>query len=347
MNYYLEDIVKDYKCISIIGMCKNSGKTEVLNHLLKSSAYKDLSLGITSIGRDGEGLDIVTGTKKPRIFIREAALLATARGSLPLCDFTKEILYTTGISTPMGEIVIVRARSCGYVDLSGPSTTHDLSILRELLYSLGCDRVIIDGALGRKSLASPAVADGCILATGAALNPKLANIVSETTHRVRLFSLKVLESLEIIRIIEENIKDNSALIIQEDHSFREISALSSLHAAEALGAELDTESRYLFISGAVIDKHLRTLISQRSIIKNLTLVVWDSTKLLVSREELYKGEYLGLKLRVLKSSKLLALTVNPTSPYGFHQKSQELIKALEKELSLPILDVLNCPKGGI
>ena len=148
-------------------------------------------------------------------------------------------------------------------------------------------------------------------------------------------------------IIEENIKDNSALIIQEDLSFREISALSSLHVAEALGAELDAESRYLFISGAVTDKHLKTLISQRSIIKNLTLVVLDSTKLLVSREELYKGEYLGLKLKVLKNAKLLALTVNPTSPYGFHQKSKELIEALEKELSLPILDVLNCPKGGI
>ena len=346
MIYYLEDIVKDYKCISIIGMCKNSGKTEVLNHLLKSSAYKDLSLGITSIGRDGEGLDIVTGTKKPRIFIREAALLATARGSLPLCDFTKEILYTTGISTPMGEIVIVRARSCGYVDLSGPSTTHDLSILRELFYSLGCDRIIIDGALGRKSLASPALADGCILATGAALSPNLANIVSETSHRVKLFSLDLLGEKEISKIIEENIKDNTALIIQADYSFKEVSSLSSLHLADSLVTDLNTESRYLFISGAVTDKHLRTLISQRKIIKNLTLIVWDSTKLLVSREELYKAEYLGLTLKVLKSTKLLALTVNPTSPYGFHQRSEELIAALEEELSLPILDVLKSPEGG-
>ncbi len=346
MNYYLEDIVKNYKCISIIGMCKNSGKTEVLNHLLKSSAYKDLSLGITSIGRDGEGLDIVTGTKKPRIFIREAALLATARGSLPLCDFTKEILYTTGINTPLGEIVIVKARSCGYVDLSGPSTTYDLSIVRDLLYYLGCDRIIIDGALGRKSLASPTVADGCILATGAALSPSLANIVSETSHRVRLFSLDVLEESELVRLIHQNINNNTALIIQEDYSFKEISALSSLHIVETLGTELNTESRYLFISGAITDKHLRALISQRSIIKNLTLVVWDSTRLLVSREELYKAEYLGLTFKVLKSAELLALTVNPTSPYGFHQRSEELIAALKEELSLPILDVLNAPKGG-
>lgn len=37
------------------------------------------TLGLTSIGRDGESTDVVTGTEKPGIFVREGTLIATAR----------------------------------------------------------------------------------------------------------------------------------------------------------------------------------------------------------------------------------------------------------------------------
>lgn len=37
------------------------------------------------------------------------------------CDITKEILYATDFSTPMGDIIIVKALSDGYVDIAGPS----------------------------------------------------------------------------------------------------------------------------------------------------------------------------------------------------------------------------------
>ena len=66
------------KTMSIVGMCKNAGKTTVLNWFLSHSP-EDHVLGLTSIGRDGESTDVVTGTEKPSIFVPAGTLIATAR----------------------------------------------------------------------------------------------------------------------------------------------------------------------------------------------------------------------------------------------------------------------------
>ncbi len=154
MNNIL-DLIKDYNSVSIIGMNKNVGKTTTLNHILKEARGNRL-LGLTSIGRDGEDLDRVTATEKPKIYIEKNTIIATAKQCLFNSDITKEILKTTGIHTPMGEIVICRALSDGYVDLGGPSVNSYMTEIRDELLSLNCDLVIVDGALSRKTFASPA-----------------------------------------------------------------------------------------------------------------------------------------------------------------------------------------------
>ena len=53
------------KTMSIVGMCKNAGKTTMLNWLLEQGKLQGV-LGLTSIGRDGESTDIVTGTENFR-----------------------------------------------------------------------------------------------------------------------------------------------------------------------------------------------------------------------------------------------------------------------------------------
>ena len=59
------DIVSKYRSVSFIGMSKNAGKTTTLNFFIeKTRGVK--TLGLSSIGRDGESLDRVTGTEKPK-----------------------------------------------------------------------------------------------------------------------------------------------------------------------------------------------------------------------------------------------------------------------------------------
>ena len=129
----LEKALAGAKTMSIVGMCKNAGKTTVLNWILQNTG-RERVLGLTSIGRDGESTDVVTGTEKPSIFVPEGTLIATAKDMLRLGDVTKEIMATTGIPTPLGEVVVMRARSDGYVQIAGPSITTQLKAVSDLFF---------------------------------------------------------------------------------------------------------------------------------------------------------------------------------------------------------------------
>ena len=58
----LEKALTGAKTMSIVGMCKNAGKTTVLNEIIRELSAAGCVMGLTSIGRDGESKDLVTGT---------------------------------------------------------------------------------------------------------------------------------------------------------------------------------------------------------------------------------------------------------------------------------------------
>ena len=194
MSSQLLEILNGVKTMSIVGMCKNAGKTTMLNWMLHHDRLRG-TLGLTSIGRDGESTDVVTGTEKPGIFVREGTLIATARDMLRLGDVTTEILATTGIPTPLGEVVILRARSAGNVQLAGPSITSQLREVSRMFFELGADKSIIDGALGRKSLGARAVAEGVVLCTGASYHMSMEKVVADTANIYRIMNLPKAETL--------------------------------------------------------------------------------------------------------------------------------------------------------
>ncbi len=179
------------KTVSVIGLVKNAGKTTTLNALL-DEIYADGALAypaLTSVGRDGEGTDVVTGTYKPGIYLRAGTIVATASELLRLGDFTREVLEDTGVHTPMGEVYVVRALSGGAVQLGGPSMTGQLRALRERFFALGADCVLIDGAAGRRSLGAASVADGAILCSGAGLDRSMERVAEETAFVAGLMQL--------------------------------------------------------------------------------------------------------------------------------------------------------------
>ena len=62
------------------------------------------------------------------------------------------------------------------------------------LSGFGIDLTIIDGALSRKSSASPAVSDAMVLATGAALSSSLSTLVDLTAFCVGMIRLPLAET---------------------------------------------------------------------------------------------------------------------------------------------------------
>lgn len=50
----------------------------------------------------------------------------------------------------MGEVILIRARSDGNIQLAGPSMNSQLIELSRQFKELGVDKVMIDGAISRK-----------------------------------------------------------------------------------------------------------------------------------------------------------------------------------------------------
>ena len=135
MTPLLAPLVGDAPTITIIGLCKNAGKTTAMCRLIEELSGEVLAM--TSVGRDGERTDVVTGTEKPEIWVPEGTLFATARGMLPLCDTTLQVEGVTDVMTPLGAVGIFRALSDGFIQLAGPSAVNQLAPLSHTFRAMG------------------------------------------------------------------------------------------------------------------------------------------------------------------------------------------------------------------
>ena len=328
----LYGLIEGIKTLSVIGMCKNAGKTTVLNSLIAECEAHGEVLGLTSIGRDGERSDLVTNTKKPEIFVREGAIIATAEGLLRQSDISREILAATGVPTPMGDIVIVRARSSGFVQIGGASITEHQKGIRDELFAFGCDRVFIDGAISRKSLGNPALADGVILSSGASYDPDIRKTVSDTAYIAGLFSLKTRENVKV--------GEGRYTLEADGETF-------SSDSLEQLIKPLKTAGDcVLFMRGAVTDNTAKELLNYGKLLKNTMLAAEDASRLLLKPASYEKLLRFSRGVEVRKGTRLIAVTVNPFSAYGTHYDKDEFYRAVkdmleENGVSAPVIDVKN------
>lgn len=174
--------------LAIVGLAKNVGKTTTLGALLDAAARRRQVVGLTSIGRDGEPLDLITGETKPRIRMAAGSLVATSGGCVKK-GARLEVLEETGITGALGEIVIARVLETADVEVAGPPTRDGLATVMARLAARGAPLVMVDGAFDRRASACPLVTDATVLAAGMALSPLVAEVVREARHVVRMLTL--------------------------------------------------------------------------------------------------------------------------------------------------------------
>lgn len=334
------DRIKEYRTIAIIGMDKNAGKTTALNHILEKARGK-MTLGLTSIGRDGEDKDRVTETKKPKIYIEGGTYIATSKQCLFNGDITKEIIETTDINTPMGEVVIARALSDGYVELGGPSINTHMKQICERLRAFGCEKVIVDGALSRRTMAAPTVTEACILSTGASLSRSMNEAIEKTAHTVRLLSLGAETDRNILDMVNSNLAASRIGMVYKDLRTKDLKALTSLEGAKEIVENLSDDVSHVLIRGVVTDKLIEDIIKSTDRYKGITFLVEDGTKLFINADTLYKFQKLGGALKTLESINLICVTCNPNSPYGYDFDKDRFLEDLRKHINLPVFNVVS------
>lgn len=305
MSSNLIQQLQSVRSMSIVGMCKNAGKTTMLNWLLAHSG-RGRVLGLTSIGRDGESTDVVTGTEKPSIFVPAGTLIATAKDMLWLGDVTKEILVSTGIPTPLGEVIIMRARSDGYVQLAGPSITTQLKSVSQTFFDLGAEQSIIDGALGRKSLGARQVAEGIVLCTGASYHMRMEKVIADTVSIYHIMNLPKAQTVPA--------------------------------APEGTLEQCLKEQGEALVTGALTDSMVLPLLRAGVLRKN-RLVVADPSKVLLSPDTLDKMQLREVRLETAEAARTLCITVNPISAYGWKFDKNEFRARLQEAVDVPVINV--------
>lgn len=333
----LLDLSKKYKTLSIVGMAKNAGKTTALNYLIEEADDEGVVLGITSTGRDGETTDVVTGTDKPRVFLYEDTIVSVPSQLYDLAEAGLEIVKKTDYRTSIGEVLLCRVCDSGYVQIAGPVAVADTKKMCAEMFEFDCDMILIDGAIDRKSIASPETSDAIILATGAVLSRNIKRVVSETTHIVNLYNLPVFEGGQARSLIEKHCHEEKIMLIK-DGKIEKLGLKTGLGASRFIDDAIDDSTEYVYIPGALTNSVIADINPEK--FRHTRFILKDPTKIFI--DAMTWRQYLkrGFSVSVLKNIEVAAVTVNPTAPSGYSFDHEALLTAMQEALpEIPVIDV--------
>ncbi|MBR4453252.1 MAG: hypothetical protein IKS33_03210 [Bacteroidales bacterium] len=335
----LADLSKEilkYRSLAIAGMKKNTGKTETLNYILSALKDSRQTIAVTSIGVDGETTDRVTLTEKPEIVIYKDMLFVTSEKHFALRKMSAEICKISRQTTALGRLITAKAALTGKVMLSGPADTATLKAVIRQNEQLGAKLTIVDGALSRLSLSAPSVTDATILATGAALSANIPQLVHATKYICDKIALPVLENPYYNLL---NPIDNGIWTIDHEGNLADTGCQSALQVKDIQNILSDKKNiQLLYVAGAISNDLLSCLCNQKAW-KNIVVVVKDFTKIFADANHFYLFLSKGGLIKVLSKTKLLAITINPTSPQGYVLDTQKLQESIFQAVHIPTFNV--------
>lgn len=327
------------RIVSIVGTAKNAGKTVTMNEIIAQAGEKGITLGLVSTGRDGERKDVLTETEKPPIYVGKGTIITTVESAIRSELAGIEIFRVTGYNTPMGRVVIGRARDDGYVEISGPHSAATIKEMCSEMQALGAELVLIDGSLDRRASAAPYVSDGTVLATGAALARNLNLVIDKTVHIINTYSIPRIEEEEIRDAAYGIIDMGKTALINEDGSITYIDTLTSLQSGGAISECLREDTGYVVLSGsATVDTVKDILLNKKSSFK---IIVKDPTRIFIPSKDFHILQKMGMELRVVEGINIIAITVNPYSPEGYYFDPAELLERMRSAApQIPVFDVV-------
>jgi hypothetical protein len=340
MTRTLSELIAPAQRVALVGLAKNTGKTETLAAILRELAEQETCVGVTSIGRDGEEHDVIDARiDKPRIVLRAGSLVASADALVRASGLAHERLAQTGVRTPLGEVVIARIAEQGAVEVAGPSAAEDLRKVSDAMIGFGVEKVLIDGSIDRRAASSPAVADGLVMATGAVLSEDIEQVVAATK-----------DAVDLVRLPTTGAAPADAPTDASDGGGEEHLTLERRLVLNAEPAEIATLLREhprastFLIDGALGERFLEGLLAARTerAGRRLRIVVGDPTKAFLSRRgpDWYRRQ--GIAIEVLQMIGLKAITVNPVAPQSHRFDSGRLRELIEAAVAdVPVLDVLD------
>ncbi len=240
---------EELKVTAIAGICKNAGKTTLLNHLL--SLLPEFRLGVFSTGIDGEETDSVFRIPKPRVRL--------AKGTLFCCDTANLDQYGSAVtvverltgSDVLRPLWLVRAELPLAAEITGPASVNSQTGVLDRLFACGTDKALIDGSLDRKSVVlSPAV-DAVVILLGASYG-SLSSISLEL-RRLQLLNQLPVADLDRSNPMYDNLLSAQTIWLQDQNEWRDTHISSLLGQTDTIKRLLEPGVQALYIPGSLTD----------------------------------------------------------------------------------------------
>ena len=309
---------------AIVGLSKNSGKTSFLNWFIKNNEFG--SVAITTTGRDGEDIDLVTNLQKPKVILPKGVYFTAFDYS-----FSKNSYSVKGIEKLPYRVIgknlwLCKSLESIETEVVGPTTLKEQEHLITVLKDYGCETIFIDGSLDRKSICLSEKIANIILVVGAATGN--INEIREQSEKIKLyedFQKVETEKYEHItyasndKIIDTNIKS----VYSNETSIIDI---------------LKENPEWIYFSGAMTEQSWQKL--KNPLLSFSGKVVFSSPlSVRIGNDELKRF----IKEKSLYSRTrfpLSAIAVNSFSPYNAHIDADLLRKEIKKIFpNKPVYDV--------
>lgn len=326
----LHEYLRDYHKISIIGIAKNAGKTTVLNEIIR--LYKTKHLALTSIGLDGEKIDNITQLEKPRVQVYKGMYVATAEQCLNESTMQYVIHEKTDIRTALGSICIVEVLEDGLVLLAGPPSKNTMKSILDQINKYKPFKVLVDGALFRKSIASTTISDAIIFVTGASYNSNIDVVVNDTRN--------IIDQLSINGYNKHVNMNENIIFIDENGRISNTISTSVLNKEEDIGAFLNTSIKSIYFNGGLTDRIVEVLILNRNKLNDLTCIVQDASFILISPDNYEKLRKMNVQIRALNQIEILFVAYNPVSPYSYDFDNNLFRAKLKEKLDIDVINIL-------
>lgn len=301
-------LLKGCRAVSVVGTGKGSGKTTTCNYIL-AEAQKDRRLGITSFG--------LGGTQTP-LEIPQNSLIALAKN----CEIAKklELLDETDAGTPWGPVVIGRAKEDIQTIIAGPLCLSDLKKIKDRLLSLGCDLVVIDSVLDKKSSSSSRVCDCFILSAGIDFSDR-DSMYEEIQSQVEVLSIPVATSLPP----------------SFDKHYAKVQEKWIPFDIKDIPANLLLEAEEIFWPGAFVEGSVNLIAGWKT---SLPVIVEEPWQLFLSSSAWRNLKRDGWIFKSCFHSPIALVTLNPCSSSGFSINPREfLIRTSEMLEPLKVINL--------
>lgn len=316
-------VIDSYRTIGVMGLAKNTGKTTTLNAII--NLYPKKTIGLTSIGLDGESLDQVNFLPKPRIYVRPGMVVATADSCLQNSTVIYEELFKTGYHTAIGEIILAKILSEGHLIVAGTTTNRELALLIDLM-KRHTDLILIDGAFNRMTFANIHNMEALILATGASYHPSMEQTLLQTQFITEVFASKKTEFPY----------QNTPMTIETTSDFVMFNDKKTITVMDWF-THHDEPIKRIWIKGALTAKLMDTFMMQD--VKNITLVLEDPTKCLLKHTYRTYLVQRNIQIEVIKPCEIILVSLNPWSPSGHHYDAHTFYETMKHTLNIPVIDV--------